>query len=190
MAPNQGVFIRVPDEAKEPLLELAKLLRDNPKVLPRLRGFVKEQSDPAAGSATLTTRVERLEADMQVMKERVASGIPHATPRPTAPHVAPLADPAVERQADIEDLLGTRTQPVPQPVANPEWFNGKEGRARRLSPEGETELERRIATGFSDNEIARSMGCAVNTVANRRKAMGHAVEAAPTEQPPADPAEG
>lgn len=190
MAPNEGVFIRVPSEAKEPLLDLAKLLRDNPKVLPRLRGFLKEQSDPAAGSPTLTARVELLEQDVKLLKERVVADIPLPTPQPVVQtSAAPVAG-ILEEQTDIEDLLGTRQHPQPHPSMNPEWFNGREGRARRLSPEGERELERRIATGFNDKDIALTMGCAVNTVSNRRKAMGHAEEGGPAPAPRPSPQSG
>jgi hypothetical protein len=183
---NEGVFVRVPPEAKEPLLELAKLLRDDSKILPRFRSFVREQGDPAAGSATLSMRVERLEADVQALKDRVVSGTPLPTPRPAAPAVEDQGD----GQGDIEDLLGTRPHPAPQPTANPEWFNGKEGRARRLSEEGSAELERRIIAGNSDAEIAKAMGLAAFAVANRRKAMGRQSVTALPSQPTEEPSEG
>jgi len=183
---NEGVFVRVPPEAKEPLLELAKLLRDDTKILPRLRSFVREQADPSAGSATLTMRVERLEADMQVLRDRVVGGIPLPTPRQPAPAVEDQGD----GQGDIEDLLGTRPHPAPQPAVNPEWYNGKEGRARRLSEAGLAELDRHILAGHTNTEIAKAMGCATFTVENRRKAKGRQSVTALPSQPTEEPSEG
>lgn len=154
---NEQVNVRVPTEARDAFLDLARMLRDDRKVLPRLRAFIREQSDPSAGSTTLSMRVEELEKDMRVVKDRLK--------------VASAPARADDTQTDLEDLLGSR-QAAPAPTPDPSWWNDAKDTARKMTAAGVAEMERRILAGQTPPQIAKAMGCAPNTVKNRMKSMG------------------
>lgn len=169
---NVGVFLRVPPSAKDTVGDLARLLREDPKVLPRLQSFVREQSDPAAGAATLSMRVEELEKDMRVVKDRLK--------------VASAPARADDTQTDLEDLLGSR-QAAPAPTPDPSWWNDAKDTARKMTAAGVAEMERRILAGQTPPQIAKAMGCAPNTVKNRMKSMGLQGSAGSSSQPASEP---
>lgn len=161
MGATEQVNVRVPSPARELILRIASRLRDDNLFAGRLERWLAEQSDPTAGPL-LTERVERLERRVDALEAgrgsvRVATSTPQANP--SAPQVAPTEPPNL-------NLFGEEVVDTPDPV----WTSGK-GRGRRLTPEGEAEIERRIRAGQPDSEIAKAMGVQPFTVANRRKKL-------------------
>jgi len=67
----------------------------------------------------------------------------------------------------IAKIMVSAAQEAP---AGPVWTTG-EGRGRRLTPEGEAELQRLVDAGRADNEIAEALGVRPFTVEHRRKRL-------------------
>lgn len=145
MAITNQLNVRVPDGARDLMTRIARLVRDDSAFLPKLERFISDYEDASVGPL-LSERVDSLERRLDRMER--AGGI--VTPSST-PHLTPTG----------KNLFGDREGP------DPAWTTGT-GRGRRLSLEGEKELERRLAAGENNFEIARAMGIKPNAVANRR----------------------
>lgn len=85
----------------------------------------------------------------------------HDPVEPEVEHVPPVPvaeEPEAEEPVEEEHVVGE-----PLVVG--------EGRQRRLTPAGEAEVERRLAAGQGDAEIATAVGVARNAILNRRRRL-------------------
>ncbi|WP_188913522.1 hypothetical protein [Aureimonas endophytica] len=150
MVEHGQINLRVPDDAKDTLKGVADKIRRDSGFLARLKRFMDE--DDGERSAFLAERMDRLErrvADLETARGGTAPA-PHASALPRQEN---MFDPP-EGDADSS---GTA------------WATG-EGRGRRLTPAGKAEMQRRIAAGERDNEIAAALGVRPNSVVQARKA--------------------
>lgn len=138
--------VRVPDTARDLLLRIARLIRDDSSFAGKLERFINDYEDTSVGPL-LSERVDSLERRLDRIER--AGGI--ATPTDTP-----------QRTPTGENLFGELEGP------NPAWTTGT-GKGRRLSLEGERELERRINAGEDDSAIAKAMGLKLFAVKNRRE---------------------
>ena len=152
MAPmTEQVNVRVPPEAKDVILRIARLLREDIAIVGKLELYLEEVTATGIGPA-LAERMERLERRVETLE----------TGR--GPTDTPPRTPSTTPRPFETDLTGERVTP------DPAWTVG-EGRGRRLSPEGDRELRRRLDAHQTDTQISHAMGVATNTVANRRKGL-------------------
>jgi DNA-binding NarL/FixJ family response regulator len=79
-----------------------------------------------------------------------------------------LADRVARLEARIIEVLGDTPPDTPKDTP----FATGQGRARRLTPAGEVEVNRRIIDGQSDADIAAALGVSPNAVKNRRQSIG------------------
>lgn len=140
---HEQTNVRVPTQAKPTLSRLARMLRDDPGFLRRLIRFLDEESNPDTASF-LSLRVERLERQVSEITTALHEGRPIDPPR-------------------------QETEPSPGRTTVPRWTTG-EGRGRRLTPEGETELRRLSEEGWTNGRIAARLGIKPYAVSRKRQA--------------------
>ena len=151
MADIAQLNVRVPLDAFDVVRDLSKLLRADPAFRHRLQRLFDERSDPDV-SALIGQRLERLErqvADLMAAQSQM---------KPTGPSGAGI-------RAQTPSMFEAREH---EPEPRSKWHIG-EGRGRRLTPEGEAELDRLLDEGRRASEIADILGVRPNTVHNRRK---------------------
>ena len=147
MAISEQVNVRVPSTARDLILRIARLLRDDTAFGSRLERFINEYEDASVGPL-LSERVDRIERRLDGIERKAGVVTPSSTP-PVTPG---------------QNLFGEREGP------DPAWTIG-EGRGRRRSLEGERELERRIRAGEDNATIAKGMGLRPYAVQNRREGI-------------------
>ena len=140
MAEAEQVNVRIPKGAKPAIMRLARLLRQDENFVHRLGRFLDEDQDTDLG-ALLSQRIDRL--------ERRLAALEVGAPAPT-------------------DAGRSPPEIAPKPPAEPVWTTG-EGRGRRLTEEGERELQRLVSEGLGDSAIAGRLGVKPFTVSARRK---------------------
>jgi Predicted membrane protein len=114
-----------------------------------------------------TARLAEVERRLAALEARIEEQTAPEVER--APLVAVAEEPEVAR---VEPMTEASPPPSPEPAtpaAVEEPLVVGEGRQRRLTRAGEQEVERRLAEGQGDAEIAAALGVARNSVANRRR---------------------
>lgn len=144
MIGSEQVNVRVPSNGRDLILRLARLMREDSRFSAKLERFLDDIEDKTA-TPLLGERIEQIERRLLTIETKTGISTPPPTPRRT-PH---------------ENLFGEADGP------DPIWTTG-EGRGRRLSHEGEKELERRIIAGEDNNTISKAMGLKVFAIQNRR----------------------
>lgn len=123
-----------------------------------------------AAADPLADRLAEVERRLAALEARIEEPtVPEVEPVPEVEHVPPVAVAEEPEPAPVTEASPSPVGEPPAASAVEEPLVTGEGRQRRLTPAGEREVERRLAEGQGDAEIASALGVARNSVANRRR---------------------
>jgi DNA-binding NarL/FixJ family response regulator len=146
--------VRVPESARQVLGDVARIVRENPEAVERLREWVQAEWSASAGAPTLERRVDALEREVAALKE--------GTP--------PARKPARSQPAQGEPEPSAREVLSADPETGEPWVIKRDYKSK-FTEAGEAEVWRRIREGENVTSIARALGVTASAVSRRKKAQ-------------------